>query len=146
MSYATQADMVDRFGEAELVQRTNRLTGGTAIDTVVLGRALADADAEVNGYLAVRYAMPLAATPPVITRVACDLARYYLHDDKVPDTVRQRYEDAVALLKRLAAGDVTLGPDAAAPPPAAAPGSVAEAVQAPARLFGASLLGQYSEV
>ena len=46
MSYAALQDMVDRFGELELVQRTDR-TDGATIDAVVLGRALADADAEI---------------------------------------------------------------------------------------------------
>ena len=50
MSYASQADLTERFGATELAQRTNR-TDGLTIDTVVLGRALADADAEIDGYL-----------------------------------------------------------------------------------------------
>lgn len=114
MTYATQADLVDRFGETELAQRTNRVDGLT-IDTAVLGRALSDADAEINGYLAVRYALPLATTPVVLTRLAADIARYRLYDDGTPDAVRQRYEDAVSLLKRMSSGDVQMpGAEAAA--------------------------------
>lgn len=112
MTYATQADLVARFGDAELAQRTDR-ENGTVIDAVVLERALADADAEINSYLAKRYTLPLASTPVVLTRLACDMARYRLFDDGTPDTVRQRYEDAVSLLKRMASGDVTLGNEAA---------------------------------
>ncbi len=107
MTYATQADLVDRFGEQELQQRTDR-SNGTVIDTVVLGRAQGDADAEIDSYLATRYTLPLASTPLVITRLACDITRYRLYDDGVPETVRVRYEDAVSLLKRLASGDVVL--------------------------------------
>lgn len=107
MTYATLADMVDRFGETELVQRTDRVDCGT-IDTVVLERALADADAEIDSYLATRYALPLASTPAVVNRLACEIARYRLFDDGVPETVRVRYQDAVSLLKRLASGDVVL--------------------------------------
>jgi len=107
MSYASQSDMVERFGEAEVAQRTNRVDGLT-IDQVVLDRALADADAEINSYLARRYTVPLPTTPPVINRLACDITRYRLFDDGVPDTVRQRYEDAVSLLKKFSAGDVQL--------------------------------------
>ncbi len=112
MTYATQADMVARFGDTELAQRTDR-ENGTAIDAVVVDRALVDADAEINSYLAKRYTLPLASTPVVLTRLACDIARYRLFDDGTPDTVRQRYEDAVSLLKRMASGDVTLGNEAA---------------------------------
>lgn len=114
MSYASQSDMVERFGETEVAQRTNRVDGLT-IDQVVLDRALADADAEINSYLASRYTVPLTTTPPVINRLACDITRYRLFDDGVPDTVRQRYEDAVSLLKKFASGDVRLpGQEAAA--------------------------------
>lgn len=107
MTYASQADLVDRFGEPELAQRTDRVNG-TVIDTVVLARALADADAEIDSYLATRYTLPLASTPVVITRLACDMTRYRLYDDGVPETVRVRYQDAVSLLKRLASGEVQL--------------------------------------
>lgn len=107
MTYATQADLADRFGEPELAQRTDR-TNGTVIDTVVLGRAQADADAEIDSYLATRYTLPLASTPVVITRLACDITRYRLYDDGVSETVRVRYQDAVSLLKRLASGEVQL--------------------------------------
>jgi len=113
MTYATQADMVDRFGETELAQRTNRVDG-TTIDTTVLGRALADADAEIDGYLAGRYALPLATVPTALVRVACDVARYRLYDDGITDVVRQRYEDATSFLKRISSGDVILGDQAAA--------------------------------
>ncbi|MBK7314929.1 gp436 family protein [Candidatus Aalborgicola defluviihabitans] len=107
MTYATLPDMVDRFGETELVQRTDRVDSGT-IDAVVLDRALADADAEIDSYLATRYMLPLASTPPVINRLACEIARYRLFDDGVPETIRVRYQDAVSLLKRLSSGDVVL--------------------------------------
>lgn len=107
MSYAALQDMIDRFGEQELVQRTDR-TDNAAIDTVVLGRALADADAEIDSYLATRYTLPLSSTPTVVNRLACEIARYRLFDDGVPETVRVRYQDAVSLLKRLASGEVLL--------------------------------------
>lgn len=89
MTYATQDDMVKRFGETELAQRTNRVDG-SSIDAVVLTRAIGDAEAEINGYLAVRYQLPLAELPSVLVRVACDIARYHLYDDGVPETVRTR--------------------------------------------------------
>lgn len=107
MSYATLTDMVERFGELELVQLTDRMNG-VAIDAVVMGRALADAQAEIDSYLATRYLLPLISTPPMVNRLACDIARYRLHDDGVPESVRVRYQDAVSLLKRLASADVLL--------------------------------------
>lgn len=107
MTYAAEIDLVERFSALELAQLTDR-THGVAIDQLVLGRALADAQAEIDSYLATRYTLPLATTPAVINRLACEIARYRLYDDGVPATVRQRYEDAVSLLKKLSSGDVRL--------------------------------------
>lgn len=140
MTYATESDLVERFGFDELAQRTNREDGST-IDTVVLGRALADADAEIDGYLATRYTLPLSSTPTVLVRLASDLARYQLCGDKVPDSVRQRYVDAVVVLKRLASGDVQLAGITAIP--AAGGSGNAVAVRTPARLFGPEQLKSY---
>ncbi len=107
MTYASLSDMVDRFGETEVAQRTNRVDGLT-VDLAVLERALGDADAQIDSYLASRYTLPLVSTPTVLIRLACDITRYHLFDDGVPETVRQRFEDAVSLLKKLASGDVVL--------------------------------------
>ncbi|MCH8500154.1 MAG: DUF1320 family protein [Marinobacter sp.] len=108
MSYASHADMIERFGEAELIRLTDRDHTG-AIDTDVLDRALLDAAAEIDGYLAARYQLPLTSTPLVLVRVCADLARYFLHDDNLPETVEARYKAALDLLKRLASGQVSLG-------------------------------------
>lgn len=109
--YAQVADLVSRYGQAEIVQLTDRATPPTGtIDTTVAERALSDADAEIDAYLSGRYSLPLASVPPVLTRVACDIARYRLWDDQAPEEVRSRYEDARRLLESLSAGRVTLGP------------------------------------
>jgi phage gp36-like protein len=107
MTYASQADMTERFGATELAQRTDRINGAV-IDVAVLTRALVDADAEIDAYLAKRYTLPLETTPTSINRLACEIARYRLFDDGVPETVRVRYQDAVSLLKRMASGEVQL--------------------------------------
>lgn len=140
MTYAAQTDLVDRFGSDELAQRTDRVNG-TNIDAVVLGRALADADAEIDGYLATRYRLPLASVPAVLVRLAADIARHQLCDDKVPEAVRQRYVDAVGLLKRLASGEVQLAGVAAVPAEGGAGNAIA--ARAPTRLFDPAQLAGY---
>jgi phage gp36-like protein len=110
MAYAIQADLEERFGAAELVRLTDRAIPPTGeIDAAVVARAIADAEAEVNGYLASRYTLPLATVPEILKRLTCDLARYLLYDDVAPDQIRDRYKDAVALLKGIADGKVSLG-------------------------------------
>lgn len=140
MSYATQSDLVERFGADELAQLTNRVDA-TSIDALVLGRALADADAEIDGYLATRYQLPLASTAPMLVRLGADITRYRLYDDGVPATVRQRYEDAVSLLKRLSNGEVQLAGASAVAVIGGAGNAVA--IKTPTRLFGPAQLQGY---
>jgi phage gp36-like protein len=137
--YATQADLIDRFGEAEIAQLSDRVTGSTP-DADVIGRALADAQAEIDAYLGVRYALPLDTVPPVIVRLAADVARYHLYSGNGNESVRQRYLDAVGLLKRLASGEVRLDGAAQHPP---ATGAITVGVRAPRRVFGADTLQSY---
>src|SRR3970040_397704 len=124
--YATQQDLVDRFGAVELAQLTDR-TAGTTIDAAVVGKALADADDTINGYLAVRYALPLASAPKILARLAADIARYALFEDRATEIVAQRYKDAIAYLEDVARGRVSLGLDAANQEPVQAGGPAVDA-------------------
>jgi phage gp36-like protein len=110
MTYASQQTLIDRFGEDELIQLTDRANLG-AIDATVVARALADADAEINGYLSTRYTLPLSPVPAVLEKLACDIARYQLFENAVTEIVKERYENAIRFLKDVAAGKVTLGVD-----------------------------------
>ncbi|GIX17702.1 MAG: hypothetical protein KatS3mg119_1888 [Rhodothalassiaceae bacterium] len=127
--YAQLQDLIDRVGAREITELTDRADPPAgAIDASVAERALADADAEIDGYLAARYDLPLSPVPAVLTRLATDIARYRLWDDRAPEEVRQRYEDAVRLLREIADGRHRLpvsAPQAAGAGPAwAAPGRV----------------------
>lgn len=109
MTYATQQDLIDRFGEEELIQRTDRAVPPTGqIDADVVGKALADADHMINGYARGRYRVPLDPAPEIICRMACDLARYFLFPSNPPESVRTNYEDARAALRDIAAGRLHL--------------------------------------
>jgi phage gp36-like protein len=119
MPYATQSDMVNAFGTTELVQLTDLEQPHTgAIVPAVLERALDDASAEIDGYLAGRYTVPLA-TPPRLMRVhCCDIARYRLMTASPDERVKQAYDAAISFLKLVAKGDITLYAPEAAPSPA----------------------------
>jgi len=117
MAYATESDLIERYGAAELLAVADRDGNGSA-DSGMMERALDDASAEIDVYLAGRYALPLAHVPTVLVRIACDIARYRLWADRASDEVRRRYEDALRLLERIASGEVVLmqpGPDAPLP-------------------------------
>ena len=100
MNYATVQDMIDRFGEAELIQLTD--LDLLAVQAPKAQRALDDAQALADGYVGRVYRLPLVGcakpapvpgdvgavqmvAPPQLTRIACDVARYYLHDAVAPE-------------------------------------------------------------
>jgi phage gp36-like protein len=129
VGYATEQNIVERYGQDQLLVLADRDGDGIA-DQDVIARALADADAEIDAYLAGRYELPLAAVPVILTRVACDLVIWHLCDSDTlaTDQRRKRYEDAVGLLKRLASGEVSLGQT---PEPPASAGSAVVSCETP---------------
>lgn len=113
MPYASKQAMIDRFSLDELVQLTDRATPPAGVlDDVVLGAALDAADAEINGYLQTRYALPLVSVPLIISNLALHMSRYNLYDDQPSDHVETRYKDTIKTLKAISTGVVRLGLDA----------------------------------
>ncbi len=144
MIYATAQDMINRYPNRDLVQLTNEDPTQTTINETPLSQATCDASAEIDTYLEGRFALPLSDPPAVLNRLACDIAMYRLqalrplHD--LADA-RRRYDDAIAMLTRVAAGELTLGlaPDNAEPPVAGA----AEDTVGPRRIFSRKRLRGY---
>ncbi len=79
MAYATIADMIDRFGESEMI-RLSTPDGADLVAVVPdpIDRALDEASALIDTYLRRRYRMPLTVAPPEVRRACCILARYDL--------------------------------------------------------------------
>jgi phage gp36-like protein len=104
MAYCTQADLLKLVPELELAQLTAE--SGDVPDAAVVAEGIAQADAEIDAYLAVRYQLPLTETPPRVKSLAVDLALYHLYSRRsvAPEVRRQKYEDAVAFLKLVGAG------------------------------------------
>jgi phage gp36-like protein len=130
--YCTQVDLIERFGEAEITQLSDRAGLGT-LDSAVVGGAIDDADAEIDGYLSGRYALPLASVPTVMVRLACDISRYYLFGHDVTDLVRERYEQAIGYLVKIATGVIGLGPEDPGPE------SGTSSIQSDARTFAVGM-------
>lgn len=101
--YASRADLKERFGVSEVEQLERGLIVGQSVET-----ALQDASDIADGYLAVRYSVPLSAPPANLKIYICDIARYLLWKSRASDEVRQRYEDAIAFLKLVAIGKARL--------------------------------------
>lgn len=105
--YADAYDMEVRFGEAELIEITDRSDSGQYDDEFVLS-AIEDASAEIDSYVAVRYTLPLSDVPPLLRRLCCDIARFRLYDDSPTEEVRRRYDSALEQLRRVARGELLL--------------------------------------
>lgn len=160
--YLTRVDLLERVSTKELaelatrdhhpvvdvslldaVMRGDPTDGYTAAEIAIaidartrIDRALADAAALIDGYLKARYALPLITVPTVLKRVACDVTRYYLMDQRATDEVRQRYEAQVKLLAAIERGQFSLG---AEEPAGAIAGPIfvgGERVMTPDRLGG----------
>lgn len=124
MSYATPADLQDRLGEARLTQLTDIGDPPVGLpDLAVAQKALDDASAEIDGYLAGRYSLPLATWPAILRVFALDIAHHRLLGSAADDTAREAYKAATNYLTKVAEGKVNIMPPSDAPPPLGA-GSV----------------------
>ncbi|WP_333822858.1 gp436 family protein [Pinisolibacter sp.] len=107
MPYCALADLIDRAGEAEILQVADRDMDGIA-DPAVIDAAIGSAGDQIDAYLAGRFALPLVPVPAIVVTWAVSIARYLLHRDGAPDHVVRDQRDALAALKDAAAGRLSL--------------------------------------
>lgn len=133
MSYSTRTEVREMIKDDAL----NAIIGDTFIEDPaereelvgpIIEAAIADADAEIDGYLAKRYAVPLSRPPKVINKFSKDIAVYNLFSrigiDENTDqkTYLNRYNSAINFLKLVAEGKVSIGAEADDPATAASTG------------------------
>lgn len=124
LAYATVADLLARFGQQELLELTDPAL--QAVQPAKAQQALDDAQHLADAYVGQVYALPLAGctqptpqpgnlhastqvAPPLLTRLVCDVARYYLYDQVAPEhEVAQRFKAAQQELQRIAQGHAVL--------------------------------------
>ena len=109
MPYATQALLTERFSTRMLVNLTDR--GDVATGTVnatIVARAVADTVALIDGHIRARYALPLAATPPMLVDLALTIAIYKLHTHQPDPKIAEDYWLALKTLAQIARGEVQL--------------------------------------
>lgn len=109
-SYASQQDIVDRYGEDILSVAADR-DGDGQPDNAVVTQALEDASHEIDSYVGARYDLPLPSKPALLQRICIDIALYRMSSeaDVATEERRTRYQDAVKLLRGIAKGEMTLG-------------------------------------
>lgn len=110
--YATVDAMLKKFGERELIQLTDtEAPYEDVINYDKLNAALAEANSEIDGYLASRYQLPLPAVPPFLEAIACNMARYHACTGAISenDPIKTRYDNSVKSLKEIAKGTIAVG-------------------------------------
>lgn len=115
MAYSTQTDILKQIEEDLLIQLTDDNETGS-VDAAIVTQGIADADAEIDSYLATKYTVPLTTVPDLVLKFSVDIAIYNLYSRRgTDDEVRTRnYKDAVKQLEAFVAGKATLG---ITPPP-----------------------------
>ena len=109
MPYCTQQQLIDRYGAQMVIDLSDRQTPpANVIDATVVARAIADTGAMIDGYLASRYTLPLAAIPDLLTDLAQQIAIYKLHAQMVGDKIRDDYDAAVKMLREIGSGAVRI--------------------------------------
>lgn len=141
MTYATQSDLINQFGEAEVISISDRgLTG--VVDTIVVEGGLQRASDMMDSYLAARYTLPLTIVPQMLVDICCEIARYKLLGAEATETdaARNRYKDAVRLLEQVRDGKLDIGLSVSGQ---AAPQSASIQVSSNVRVFDANSLSGY---
>jgi phage gp36-like protein len=117
MAYCTQDDIEKLIPAADLAILTTE--NEQEPDAAVVAKAIADADAEIDGYLGIKLSVPLSPVPELVKAISVDVAVYNLHKRRpllpMPDTCRQSYADRINFLKNVVAGNTTIGATAALP-------------------------------
>lgn len=120
MGYATVQDMIDRFGETEMIRlsqpedRTAEAVLAAKVET-----ALADNSGLVDDYLRALYRTPLSSPPESVVRAVCVLARYDLaKGERTEPTEQMRLDrkEVIGWLEGIAAGEVKIDAPSAGSP------------------------------
>ena len=79
-----------------------------AVDGAVVTRGIAGADAMIDGYLGGRHALPLAATPALISNLSQVITLWILHLSEPEAKVKADYDAAMRSLRDIAQGVIRI--------------------------------------
>lgn len=98
MAYLTLDEFIDDLGEVKLAEVSSR-NGTDAMDSGVIERALAEASAFVDGYLAGRYTLPLKSVPLQVKAWTRAVALHALYPNGPTEAVRTGFEDTISQMR-----------------------------------------------
>jgi phage gp36-like protein len=110
MPYSDLTDIENQIDESDLIGLTDDEDTGAHNSGRIL-RAIDDADSEINGYIGMRYTVPLDPVPVLIRKFSTDIAVWnlYARREGAPEDRKIRYEKALEYLKGVAKGIFSLG-------------------------------------
>jgi phage gp36-like protein len=114
--YATLADMVERYGEAEIL-RMSVIDGDLPEDLedprveARVSRAIETASSVIDSFLGKRYTTPIAVPPLSVVEAACVIARHWLSSSgstTPSETAQTARDQTLSWLNKIAQGMVTI--------------------------------------
>lgn len=130
MAYASITDLELVMEPDTVAQLSDDTTGAVRSDDIVT-RCIADADGVIDSYCELRYVVPLTVTPGVVRNASTTIAHYLLclrRGWTISEKVKAAYDDVIAWLKDVSAGDANV--------PGAATATTADSsFQADTRIF-----------
>jgi len=115
MNYCTLEDIRGHVPEARLVEITDDThpnnTG--SVQSGIVEKAIEESSNIIDAYIGKRFKLPLPGIPSVLRSICVDLAIYNLYERvtemNVTEGMKLRYNNAVAMLKRIADGEMSIG-------------------------------------
>ncbi|MDH2924543.1 phage gp36-like protein [Nicoletella semolina] len=111
--YITTAHLMEAFSHHTMVQISNDSPRATEPNLNVLEMAIKLACERIDAALRARYILPLSDVSTLITQQALTLARYWLYarrpETKMPEGVKDAYQQALKELEQIANGKLHLG-------------------------------------
>lgn len=109
--YCSTNDIKNYVSEATLIQLSDD-DGKNEINLVVTREAILYSSTLIDGYLRGRYTLPLNIHFPLLKMLALDISVYRLYSrrmrNEMPEVIEKNYEDAIATLKDIQKGVITL--------------------------------------
>jgi len=113
MTYCTVDDILTTLPEIGSV---------STVTSAIIAHYAGRAEAEINGRISARYAVPITPVPPILNAIAIDLAIYYALGRKPlvgaqskTDPWLEKFKESRDLLVKIAEGEVPLVSDAGTP-------------------------------
>jgi phage gp36-like protein len=105
MTYATLAQMIQRYGSDMLISLTDRTEVPSGlVDAALVEKALEDAAAMIDGHLAAKYQLPLSVVPAFLPKIAQAIAIWDLHVFEADPKIAKDYENARKDLRDIGSG------------------------------------------